>query len=250
MKIYCPCNEKNITFETSEANRGKLSAEVRGPSGLIPVKVENVGKDRVKVSFTAIAEGHHDIHVWWSEQPIPHSPFPGWAEPALIPIDAGRVRLRGRGLTEAKVREEAEFIIDGSEAGPGEPEVHISGIKADIPVTLQHLGSSVYKATYTAQHSGSYVLNVKWSGDTVKGCPYKLTVASAGDASKVVVSGDIKSGMIGKDIKSMIDTRRAGPGTSEMITGLHTVTYTRAVHAHLAGIGCTGDFNGKRTSCS
>lgn len=49
--------EKKLTFDVSQAGPGKLSAEVRGPSGLIPVKIESAGKDRVKVSFTAIAEG-------------------------------------------------------------------------------------------------------------------------------------------------------------------------------------------------
>lgn len=34
-------------------------------------------------------------------------------------MDANKVVLMGRGLKEATVREEAEFIIDGSQAGPG-----------------------------------------------------------------------------------------------------------------------------------
>lgn len=166
-----------------------------------------------KQTFYSCFLGHHDVHFWWSEHPIPHSPLPGWAEPPLPLIDASRVRLRGRGLTEAKVREEAEFIIDGSEAGPGEPEVHISGIKADIPVSLQHLGANVYRATYTAAHHGAYKLTVKWSGDLVKGCPYNLNVAAASDANKVVVgTEELKSGVIGKKLESFIDTRRAGPG--------------------------------------
>lgn len=31
--------------------------------------------------------------------------------------------LRGHGLTGAKVGEEAEFVIDGSEAGPGKKHI-------------------------------------------------------------------------------------------------------------------------------
>ncbi|OQV23311.1 Filamin-B [Hypsibius exemplaris] len=241
-------DEKKLLFDIGEAGPGKLSAEVRGPSGLIPVRLETSGKDRVKVSFTPVAEGHHDVHFWYSEQPIPHSPLPGWAEPALPLIDASRVRLRGRGLTEAKVREEAEFIIDGSEAGPGEPEVHISGIKADIPVSLQHLGSNVYKATYTASHHGAYQLVVKWSGEVVKGCPYKLNVAAASDASKVVVATEeLKAGVVGKKMESFIDTRRAGPGelsvhcmgpTKQAFCELydhHDGTYTLAIRPAEAG---------------
>ena len=155
--------EKKLVFDVAEAGPGKLSAEVRGPSGFIPVKIETISKERVKVTFTAVADGHHDIHIYWAEQPIPHSPFPGWAEPAAVPVDASRVKLRGRGLTEAIVRQEAEFIIDGAEAGPGEPEALISGMKADIPVSLQHLGGQVYRATYTAQHAGQYQVCVHWN---------------------------------------------------------------------------------------
>ena len=50
-------DEKKLLFDVGEAGPGKLSAEVRGPSGLIPVRVEMTSKDRVKVSFTPVAEG-------------------------------------------------------------------------------------------------------------------------------------------------------------------------------------------------
>lgn len=50
-------DEKKLLFDVAEAGPGKLSAEVRGPSGLIPVRVEMTSKDRVKVSFTPVAEG-------------------------------------------------------------------------------------------------------------------------------------------------------------------------------------------------
>lgn len=47
----------------------------------------------------------------------------------------------------------------------------------------------------------------------VKGCPLKVTVTSTVDASKVVCSGDgLKWGIIGKEIKSFIDTRKSGSG--------------------------------------
>jgi filamin len=47
----------------------------------------------------------------------------------------------------------------------------------------------------------------------VKGCPLKVTVTSTCDPSKVVCSGEgLKWGIIGKEIKSFIDTRKSGPG--------------------------------------
>ena len=57
--------------------------------------------------------------------PLPKSPFLGYAVPAFS--DANKVILTGRGLKEATVREEAEFIIDGSQAGPGENSIELAG---------------------------------------------------------------------------------------------------------------------------
>ena len=66
--------------------------------------------------------GNHLINVYWTEHPLVGAPFLGYAvakNPTVIP-DNSQVTLSGRGLKEAVVREEAEFYIDGSKAGPGE----------------------------------------------------------------------------------------------------------------------------------
>lgn len=55
--------------------------------------------------------------MYWSDVALPNSPFLGYAVPTFS--DANKVILTGRGLKEAIVREEGEFIIDGSQAGPG-----------------------------------------------------------------------------------------------------------------------------------
>lgn len=47
----------------------------------------------------------------------------------------------------------------------------------------------------------------------MKGCPLKVTVSSTVDASKIICSGEgLKWGILGKEIKSFIDTRNSGPG--------------------------------------
>jgi len=49
----------------------------------------------------------------------------------------------------------------------------------------------------------------------VKGCPLKVSVNSTVDASKVICSGEgLKWGILGREIKSFIDTRNSGPGES------------------------------------
>ena len=60
---------------------------------------------------------------------------------------------------------------------------------------------------------GAYLLNIQWSDRQVRGSPFKVNVVAASDASKVVCTGEgLKVGIMGKEIKSVIDTRRAGPG--------------------------------------
>lgn len=56
-------------------------------------------------------------------------------------------------------------------------------------------------------------MNVSWNGRQLKGCPLQIAVTSAADASRVICSGDgLKYGIVGQEIRSFIDTRRAGPG--------------------------------------
>lgn len=56
-------------------------------------------------------------------------------------------------------------------------------------------------------------MTVSWNGRQLKGCPLQINVTSAADASRVICSGDgLKHGIVGQEIRSFIDTRRAGPG--------------------------------------
>lgn len=135
--------------------------------------------------------------------------------------------LTGRGLASAKCHQEAEFTIDGSQAGPGSPEVSLTGSKQDVKVTLENIGNSVYRASYVPTISGTYLLNVMWADRQVKGCPLKVNITASADASQVVCSGDgLRVGTVGKEIRSFIDTRRAGPGElTAHCVGPHKVAY-------------------------
>jgi hypothetical protein len=61
--------------------------------------------------------------------------------------------------------------------------------------------------------TGAYLLSVLWSGHHVPGSPYKVSVLSRSDASKVLVAGEgLTSGMVGRESAVLIDCRRAGCG--------------------------------------
>ena len=206
-----PKEEKRLTFDISEAGPGKLRSEVSVEGNTVESAVDQTGS-RCRLLFTPPSDGHYEIHITYNDIPLPESPIKGWVAPAATG-DHTRVTLRGHGLTSARSGEESEFIIDGSAAGPGSPDVTMTGTRSDINVSLLSEGGGIWKAVYTPTMTGVYLLNVMWSDRQVRGCPLKVSVESVADASRVVCTGDgLRHGMVGQEIKSFIDTRRAGPG--------------------------------------
>lgn len=221
---------KKINLDVAEAGPGQLTAECVGPSGqTVPVAVESAGPGgtRQRLLLTPRGPGEHRLTVLYGGAPLPRMPLVGVADAAGAGSGPVRVVLTGRGLAAAKCHQEAEFTIDGSQAGPGSPEVSITGMKTEVAVQLHPMGNSVYRATYTPTAAGSYLLNVMWSDRQVKGCPLKVQVAAVADATRVLCSGDgLRVGTVGKEIRSFIDTRRAGPGElTAHCVGPHKVAY-------------------------
>lgn len=71
----------------------------------------------------------------------------------------------------------------------------------------------MYRASYIPLTPDPLLMTVSWNGRQLKGCPLQINVTSAADASRVICSGDgLKHGIVGQEIRSFIDTRRAGPG--------------------------------------
>ncbi|XP_076435464.1 filamin-A-like isoform X7 [Babylonia areolata] len=211
-RIHLVVNEeKNIPFEVAEAGPGKLTAEVKGPSGLIPVTVDDSTVGRSTVVFTPREEGIHSVYLYWSDTPLVNSPFQGYATSGAL--DPSKVILTGRGLKEAIVREEAEFMIDASQAGTGEPEVQLTGVRAEVNVFVTPLGGGKFRCTYIPVVPGAYLLHISWNGRQLRGSPYKVNIIGAFYPHKVIVSGEgLKGGLLGRDFDIRIDTRKAGPG--------------------------------------
>ncbi|XP_021372143.1 filamin-A-like isoform X2 [Mizuhopecten yessoensis] len=203
--------EKRLVFDVSQAGPGILKGEVQGPSSSLPVIVDGHTVGQNVICFTPEEEGNHYIHLFWAERTLPSSPFIGYA--VRLSADANKVILTGRGLKEAKVREEAEFVIDGSQAGPGVPEVTLSGVRAEINNRVVSLGNGRFHCTYTPIIPGAYLLHIVWNGRQLKGSPYKVNVIGAFFPHKVSVTGEgLKGGILGRTSDVMIDVRKAGPG--------------------------------------
>ena len=187
------------------------------------------GKCRVFISPDGLSPGEHVLDLMWNGLTITNSPQSAYVASQQA---ADKVVLTGRGLAAAQANEPAHFTIDATGAPPGRPEVSL--IYADqmtVPVTLAQPrpNEPVWLATYTAVRSNQspLTLTVRWNGRMVKGCPLTVAVGSAVDASKVLCSGEgLRNGVVGREIKSWIDTRRAGPGElTAHCTGPRKVAY-------------------------
>ncbi|XP_014219845.1 filamin-A isoform X2 [Copidosoma floridanum] len=214
-----------VHFDVSEAGPGELTGSIDEQA----LSFETTSNGRLKLLVPQVAPGEHAIDILFNGMPFPGAPKLAVAPEAQASLaqDSSRVVLRGKGLTAAKCGEQVSFTIDGSQAGAGTPQVQIFSPTREVDVVLQHLGNSVYRASYTPFTSDPLLMTVSWNGRQLKGCPLQISVSNAADSSRVVCSGQgLKYGVVGQEIKSFIDTRRAGPGElTAHCVGPHKVAY-------------------------
>ncbi|XP_013109625.2 filamin-C isoform X2 [Stomoxys calcitrans] len=202
-----------IVFDVENAGPGELSCTIDGIE--IPVDKLPDGKLRLYISGDNMTPGEHDLELTWSGLTIVQCPRSAFVTGQQA---ADKVVLTGRGLAAAQAGEAAHFTIDATDAPAGRPEVilvHQDNTSVPVSLAQPRPNEAIWLGSYTPQKSssGSLTLSVKWNGRLVKGCPLTVAVGSSMDASKVICSGEgLRHGIVGKDIKSWIDTRRAGPG--------------------------------------
>lgn len=214
-----------IIFDTSEAGPGELMCLIDDREIQIDKHSEN--RARLYISGEGLVPGEHNFELSFSGVTVSQSPGSTFVAPLQA---ADKVVLTGRGLAAAQCGEPAHFTIDASQAPSGRPEVmltYFDGESVPVALTQPRITESIWLASYTPIRAGNLNLSVKWSGRLVKGCPLSVAVGSAADASKVLCSGEgLRHGVVGREIKSWIDTRRAGPGElTAHCTGPRKVAY-------------------------
>lgn len=151
----CLGEEKRLTFDISEAGVGKLSAKLRHEVEE-DLHFEQNGAYKFKLTLKPKTCGESELYIYFENMLIPRMPI-------IVNVqdnnsEGATVVLKGHGLAGARVCEEAEIIIDGKDAGDGEPEVSLAGVKSNIKVKLTPIGPRLYKATYIPKISGKHIL--------------------------------------------------------------------------------------------
>lgn len=156
--------DKKISFDTQGAGPGKVRASIKFPDGEIAdAVVEQTSAHKFRLTIPVRMEGEYSVSLYFADHLLPVSPITCYThEPQTtgnsnghaVGADCATVVLRGHGLAGARVGEETEFVIDGNDAGNGQPEITLTGVKADIPIRVAHVKNNVYKATYTPSVPG------------------------------------------------------------------------------------------------
>ncbi|CAH0557049.1 unnamed protein product [Brassicogethes aeneus] len=208
-----------LAFDISNAGPGTLDCKI---SGRKVNADKNGNKVRFEISGEGLNSGEHEFDVRFANIPLPDAP-------STVVSLGDQVVLTGKGLAHAQCGEPSVFTIDGSKANSGNPEVtlHAAETNIPIPVMISLAGEKIWRATYTINTPGNYLLSVLWAGRPVKGCPLMVEAKGGADASKVLCSGEgLRQGVVGREIRSWIDTRRAGPGElTAHCTGPRKVAY-------------------------
>lgn len=218
-----------IVFDVADAGPGELVCTIDKSE----INVESIsdGKCKVIIPAESLAPGEHNFDCRWSGMSIVRCPTKAFVTSQQT---ADKVTLTGRGLSSAQLGETAHFTIDATQVNPtgGKPETLLTYQDGfSIPVTLNQprIEDMVWLASYTPPKlsQGPLSLNVKWGGRLVRGSPFNIAIVSSVDASKVKCSGEgLRHGIVGQQIKSWIDTRRAGPGElTAHCTGPKKVAY-------------------------
>ncbi|VDP13305.1 unnamed protein product [Onchocerca flexuosa] len=240
-----------IDVDATAAGSGKLRAEVRDWDGKLvnDCDIESLGYGKYRIIYCPHQPGKYSIYLYWSDMAVqkaqPLHVIAEGEQPSTSralsftntvmatshntsrsrsedypshernETDFSRVVVRGEGLTRAANNEPTEFIIDGSDVSrDGQISCSLFGQKADIPVRLNHLGNNVYKAVYTPLIPGIYELQVLWDGHHVRGSPFRVQVDLHSSAAEAISidANTLKMGIVNEDVKTIIDTRKAGPG--------------------------------------
>lgn len=216
-----------IVFDTNQAGPGELICTIDGRD--LIVDKQSDGRSRIYISADGMTSGEYNFDILWSGVSVSQSPRSAYVSSQQ---SADKVQLTGRGLAAAETGEAAHFTIDATQAANGRPEVIVTTQDNNIiSVNLNQPRPSeaIWLASYTPNRNCAGPLNliVKWNGRIVKGCPLSVVIGTGVDASKVLCSGEgLRNGVVGREIRSWIDTRRAGPGElTAHCTGPRKVAY-------------------------
>lgn len=205
---------KEVPFEiiTAGAGKGQAKVSISSPSGKPVPSLVTAKTDGYNCKFIPLDVGQHSVQVTFADQPVPKSPF------AVTAADVNKVKVYGPAV-EAPVKtfQTSYLIVDCKEAGQGPIEVTLTDEQGvNIPVKVIDNKDKTYRVEFEATVVGILKASVTFLNQPTPGSPYKITVESPTDLSKVQVKGLPENATVGKPVPFDIITAGAGKGQAKV----------------------------------
>ena len=170
----------DMYVDTTKAGNGELQVVVKGPEAIKPKVFTANDKGTYSLKFDVPEAGRYLVHVWWSQEHIPGSPFKLKVHPAP---NAGMVKAYGPGLEPSfESGEPGNFTVETKNAGIGTLTVRVHGVKGKFKIEADPKSESdprTLLAHYNPQEAGDYIIAVRWSGNHVPGSPFNINIRNS-----------------------------------------------------------------------
>lgn len=212
---------------------GKFAAQAVGETtGPVALQVNQDKKSEYLVSFKPPNPDVYVVDVSWDGKPVPGSPF---TVDLLPPPQPEEVECAVPIFNEPG--EEAELLVDTSNAGSGQIKATCSGERVGlVPVELTKMVGRTYQCTFTPPEKDLYKLDVLFDDKHVKGSPFMIDmrpgavvevgeitdppiIIATPDATKCIILNLPQSGIyipVGRPLTFPVDCKDAGPGTIDV----------------------------------
>ncbi|CAH1781774.1 unnamed protein product [Owenia fusiformis] len=203
-------------IDTREAGVGDIAVCVKAIDFRVAHKLHNKGNGLYRCHFVPSTPMKHTIHITFSKQSIPGSPY------KVDVLDNTPCTANGPGLQKCAINKPSYFNIEPKESDfESDVEVTItSPNKQNVPYHIKGTKRGPWRVEYTPGEVGVYTINIKYDNIPIAGSAFKCNVY---DISKVRIIRDVmsegqdKDGIPGEDIVFFVDASDAGTGNLEVI---------------------------------
>lgn len=215
-------------FEEEEDEEEGLMVTAHGPSADLTVETTQKGEGYYEASFVPVEPGSYELFIEYAMKHVTGSPC------SIKVADPSKCQLLGGALTALQVGETGEVTVKTRGAGEGELQAFVRRHQDDPHTSTSPImecevvdhGLDTYTINLTGKKIGRSIVDVKWAGFTIPGCPFTTNVCNA---SKCVARGEVldsKKGKAGVAINFQVKTKGAGEGKLEVMATGPTAQYT------------------------
>ena len=199
---------QNFSVKAEKAGPGELSVEAQGPSGNVPVEIQDDGSGNFLCTYVPKDDGDHTFDVRWSGGAIPGSPF---KVNAIVPADASRCTVSNLPTGKLRAGKTQSIMVDASHAGTGEVQAVAEGpsLTEKCEVVKQN---GLHAVNFTPKEVGAHKVNVTFNDAPIQDSPFEFVV---NDPTKCHVNAEaIAKGSywVKQPIDFRVSTQFAGEG--------------------------------------